>query len=71
MLRYRTLYLPRFVFYIQWKSVRLELLTSIYIIFVHTILNSRSYSGRDGNIMKLSRQIQWVYENMSTNFQED
>ena len=30
MLRYRTLYLPWFVIYIEWKSVRLELLTSIY-----------------------------------------
>ena len=32
MLRYRTfkLYLSWFVFYIEWKSVRLELLTSIY-----------------------------------------
>ena len=29
MLRYRTLYFPLFVFYIEWKSVRLELLTSI------------------------------------------
>ena len=30
MLRYRTLYLPLFVFYIEWKSFRLELLTSIH-----------------------------------------
>ena len=30
MLRYRTLYLPWFVFYLEWKSVRLELLTSIF-----------------------------------------
>ena len=29
MLSYRTLYLPWFVFYIEWKSVLLELLTSI------------------------------------------
>ena len=35
MLRYRTLYLPWFVFYIQWKSVRLELLTSI----LHSLRN--------------------------------
>ena len=31
MFRYRTLYLPDFLFYIEWKSVRLELLTSIQI----------------------------------------
>ena len=31
MLRYITLYLSWFVFYLEWKSVRLELLTSIYI----------------------------------------
>ena len=30
MLRYIPLYLSWFVFYIEWKSVRLELLTSIY-----------------------------------------
>ena len=30
MLRYITLYLPWFVFYIKWKTVRLGLLTSIY-----------------------------------------
>ena len=32
MLRYRTLYLPLFLFYIEWKSVRLELLTSIVCV---------------------------------------
>ena len=32
MLRYITLYLSWFVFYLEWKSVRLELLTSIYIL---------------------------------------
>ena len=30
MLRYIVSYLPWFVFYLEWKSVRLELLTSIY-----------------------------------------
>ena len=39
MLRYRTLYLPWFVFYIEffleWKSVRLELLTSIYTVITY------------------------------------
>ena len=30
MLKYIVLYLPWFVFYLEWKIVRLELLTSIY-----------------------------------------
>ena len=34
MLRYITLYLPWLVFYIEWKSVRLELLTSIFLILI-------------------------------------
>ena len=35
------------------------------------ILNSRSYSGREGNCMKLSLQHKWAYESTSTNFQDD
>ena len=31
MLRYKTLYLPWFMCYIEWKSVRLEVLTNIVI----------------------------------------
>ena len=42
-----------------------------YIIFVHTILNSRSYAWRDRNSMKLSRLHQWACESTSTNFQDD
>ena len=42
-----------------------------YIIFVHTILNSRRYSWRKGNYMKLSKQHQWACESTSSNFQDD
>ena len=42
-----------------------------YIIFVHTILNSCSYSWRERNCMKRSRQYQWACESTSTNFQDD
>ena len=35
------------------------------------ILNSHSYSGREGNFKKLSKQQQWACERASTNFQDD
>ena len=39
MLRYIVLYLPLFFFYLEWISVRLELLTSMYeAIFVSSIM---------------------------------
>ena len=42
-----------------------------YIIFVHAILNSRSYAWRERHCMKLSRQHQYECESTSTNFQDD
>ena len=42
-----------------------------YILFEHTILNSRSYSWREGNFMKFIKQYQWACESTSTNFQDD
>ena len=41
------------------------------IIFVHTILNYRSYSGLEGKCRKLSKQHRWACESTCTNFQDD
>ena len=42
-----------------------------YIIFVDTILNCCSFSGREGNFMKLHQQHQWACESTCTNFQDN
>ena len=52
-------------------SSQKKLRITYFIIFEHTILNSRSCSGHNGNCMKLLRQHQLAYESIYTNFQDD